>query len=1390
MGQPKSEKQIHTVLDQIIGYLNFASGNHDPKFFANLNQVFAFLAGPSDESAAESKAEPVDSGNEPPSLDQLAFRVGDLLAERVQELSRENSTFKNVDQAQNVLELVFGSLLRKYREHHTDLLFHQSDELVFNSFFVGRAIEAALQIPQPYPSIDQAVKQGLHRLNDFLGHRPVAVLESQKIEPYDHEWIRPTPIYIKGAGVAFGKYQQLTSKAIEFLYATPPDILRAAHFDPDRMLELAIDPRAFDFDHPINQRPNHHFGQWDEQLISENGYFQRFIVHQVTLDSVLDRAHRRAADPGDPVSLEETIIEAAAVLAGTMLMASGICGSGPGTHDSNTTLSSLLPLIANYRDEFYKGLVNVLEPSHRARIRDEAKTKHQPFGGVRQDLNAQLAQRRASQLVNCRLAAIFARMGHPEAAEQQSAIVPVAAARIHCQIDCMLSAAHEATRKGQLDEAFAAIPAAMKRLKQGIQCGAIVDPWNILGFDANYSLFPAVENSVRDHRIYDLLDIIDRIFALCSVLWSEAAAGEREEMCQAIRKEFSDIVEWWRQFAAHEVMSIGAVDADDIFESSELVAEALTLWHQGGAAAGDIEFWAEHAEMFDSPKAYALVIDALMQRHDYTTSTALLVHWLSQAEYVPLQHGDSSFNHLMFRWIAEQKNLLRNQADDETATPPEEIWNRIRKFYDFVEANAEHYWEVPDFEADNRSSNSSTPPPLFDDDDDDDGVPFGDEESDGDNELYRAAYDEVIYTDTTDDGFDGEVFDGNFDTDESLEAEADRVLDRLEFLSAIAVYWSVAATIPLPITRRADLTDSIKSRLEKRRGIIAGWVSQAKIRLGKLMELLDSINRYRIPQTGSDHQAMLLYDEYRLHKDSLLEQTINTCIETENSIRMLASVVEAIDFLTGERTLLPELTETPAGPTDGDETHGLPRSNASAVVRIYASLLLEDAKLVHANFDSLTDYLKHQSLLYVPLSKGGEPSDIVRARVVQTAILDLLRRMPTLGLLTETYELTKASLEMERNNPIGRGAVTEFDEIFEVAFTSMVHSLVQSTAALKAQRVNEGELDEKAIKEEAQAVLFDCIEMLAEAMLVLWFSHSKTLRLSVLEKVHKPADWKRLVGFIENYGAGLFTQQFLHLANIRAILHQGVGHWLDQVVASPNTPDLRLFDELDHVLPREDAVRCLTLILESVIENYNEYRDYNTTTTQSDSGELLYMFLDFLRLRSRYDRVCWNLKPVVWAHRILVDDQENGVARMWRRSLTDKVEPEAEKYLGLLAQLRKKYSIRMESVGRRLEGRFRHQMQIDRLKALVGPAMEEPGSRKSERAFELLRHEAQAFSRSTVGVGIDLPAWLATLENEVQQHLLPRDLREPWLNATAGDHVIPPIAEMREQLEKLPRNEE
>ena len=606
---------------------------------------------------------------------------------------------------------------------------------------------------------------------------------------------------------AEGQYQEIVQQAVQILSETDPNILRAAHFDIRNLKELAVEPRAFEFDHPINRRPNHHFGQWDERSVGENGLYDRFIIHRVTLDSLLGRIDRALHHEfGDELESEqvakrkrELMFESSSALAGTMLMAAGICGRGPGAHDSTVTLGSLLPIIAGYRDEFYQQLIFRLPSDHRQLLLDEAKEKHQPFGGVRQDLNAELSKRRATQMVSCRMATIYAQMGYHNAAEAQANVVPMASVRLICKIDCLISAAillveefrnsrlpddlkePDSNTSPDLEEAIDKIPQAFDLLKRGIECGAIVDPWNILGFDGNYSLFPAIENTVVDHRVYDLVDLVERVLYLCSRLWAEAAGSDQTDLCDKIRLIFQEIVDWWRKYAAHEVGAVEAVDPQDIFYAAELVATALNLWHKGGAEAGDIAFWANHAGLFDSPKAYALVIEALLQRKDYQTSMALLHHWLSESEFVELHQGESSFHNLAFQWIAEQRALLA----DADASGRQAIWNLIKKFYDFLEPNAEEYWIVPSFELGTARKSDQPNPGTHPENDEYDEYDFDEEDDfgneDSSSDLFNAAYEDVTYLDSTDDGVDGEIFEHGGPENVELEEEAQRVSDRLDF---------------------------------------------------------------------------------------------------------------------------------------------------------------------------------------------------------------------------------------------------------------------------------------------------------------------------------------------------------------------------------------------------------------------------------------------------------------------------------------------------------------------------------------------------------------------------------------------------------------------------------
>ena len=238
--------------------------------------------------------------------------------------------------------------------------------------------------------------------------------------------------------------------------------------------------------------------------------------------------------------------------------------------------------------------------------------------------------------------------------------------------------------------------------------------------------------------------------------------------------------------------------------------------------------------------------------------------------------------------------------------------------------------------------------------------------------------------------------------------------------------------------------------------------------------------------------------------------------------------------------------------------------------------------------------------------------------------------------------------------------------------------------------------------------------------------------------------------------------------NLRGILHQGVDAWLNSLAEEPDEEDhFRLLDDLDNRVSREEAVRWLTVALEAVVENYAEYVDYNSTTTQSDRGDMLYTLLDYLRLRASYDRVAWNLQPVVLAHEVLVRSGHDEAADVWRAAVAERTSSIAEDHLKRFQRLNRKYGMRLPSIADRLGERFVRPLVVDRLCALIEPAMDEAhGKTRSPRdaagpaagsdepgAFARLEEGIQEFTRDISGAGFDVPAWLEALEQEVDRVL-------------------------------------
>ena len=193
------------------------------------------------------------------------------------------SAFRTKDQAETVLRLVFTQVLPAYRRHHSDLLFRLSDVTLYQPFFLVRVIEAVLAQGSPRDEDERIVAATLAQLNDFVGHRPIAILETRlRGEPYDHEKVRPIPLYLRGVGCAWGRYRELVEKALAILGDTDVAILQDASFDLKLLDELAIDPRAYDHGHPVNRRSNYVFGEWDPHHFDLQGRYRRFVVRQVS----------------------------------------------------------------------------------------------------------------------------------------------------------------------------------------------------------------------------------------------------------------------------------------------------------------------------------------------------------------------------------------------------------------------------------------------------------------------------------------------------------------------------------------------------------------------------------------------------------------------------------------------------------------------------------------------------------------------------------------------------------------------------------------------------------------------------------------------------------------------------------------------------------------------------------------------------------------------------------------------------------------------------------------------------------------------------------------------------------------------------------------------------
>lgn len=1279
----------------VAGYLNFSAGAFDPSAWRALDELFASLepAGPTG----------------PEERPDTSRRVAAAIRERLAELEATQPAFRDARQARRMLGLLFDELLPAYRAYHADLLEHQPPGAIERPFFVMAAAAALLAEAAAGDGAGAADETGpliartIDRLNDYVGWRPVAVLENGRLSaPYPHERVRPIPLFVAGVGPAQGRYRKLVAGAVEILAAAPAELLRQADFELEALEELAVDPRSFDFMHPAASRPNYLFGLWDPARIDEQGRYRRMVVQQATLDGIL--SWPTAAGGAEPAREAELELEAAAVLAGVMLMASGLSGHGPGAPQAGLALGDLLPRIAGYRDEFYRWLLARLPAAHRQRLEAEAATLRQPFGGVRRHINATLASRRARQVEHVSLAAVMARLGRAASAESLSAEVPAASARMFARITGRVTAARQALwRQEDPAAAIQELDAAVELLFRAVGCGAAVDPWNILGLAGQFPLHEPSGESLPDPRVDDLVEITGTILEAYAATWRKAGLAGDTTAAATAAAALEKLAGWWDRHATTTVSGVPHLSGRECIDSAREVLEALGRRRALAAGPPPPGFWRQAVAGFSSPRSHAQAVETLLEEEDLDGAAGLLVHWASLLEGPALEQTGPV-------WLGAATHWLAHAAAD--GSPAGRL--RMRRFLELVEANTSGVVDLLEAAAVGREPGAG--PVLERPTEDDDDEPVDAEE------RVAAAYESMVWQDSADDGVDG----GMLDVDQPAAGSASGVAaidEAAEFLSGV-----------LRLTRTAVIAwcqqDARAERPPARETVdaVVGWRHSIR-RLSRTLVRAALAVAARDPEPPPGMVATE-FDKLRWQRDAAAERLIDAAVQAEETRWVLSAWLQLAR----------------RGPPPEDAP---PRG---AVGRLLAAALRGDAATVRAWLPAVRERFAGKPVLYIPLARGGRPDRIVRARCRERLLERLAMVLPRLGLVEETIDIVRLAKSLESRRPAGAASVSEFDRVFEAATTALVERLVETAAA---EPTEEG----PAQTERTERILA-ALSQLVPRLLETWLTHARQLRLSVLERVRDDKAFAATREFIERYGTGLFTQHLLAPMSLRGILRGGVRPYLERLVARLEAePD----DGTDHHLwparlatdlasgavPIRQAAGRIRLVLESIAENHAEYRDWNSTTTQSDRGENLHILLDHLRLKAEYDRIAWTLRPVNMAHRVLARRSAGAAAAAWRGRMRDETRDTAETLVARLAALEKQWGVRLASVADRVRRPFTAALEQDELEALVPAAVAELVAGGPEGAAAAFEAKARSFLGLASGSGVEVPEWLDRLSAAV-----------------------------------------
>ena len=984
------------------------------------------------------------------------------------------------------------------------------------------------------------------------------------------------------------------------------------------------------------------------------------------------------------------------------------------------------------------------------RLRESEAQSRQPFGHMRQALNLSLSSNTAKQAQYRQLAMTYAQMGYPDECAIQVAKIPAPAFRFESEIRCKIHAIQKAIKVSDLSSAILLSTQMSDRLHAGIECGAFVDPWNILGFQGLYPLFQNREDTIQDQRVEILLDLMHQIFlANYRIVCQAALEGYDEEDFARFIVEFERLVDWWDHHATNVVEGLPQVVGKHYLTSAVEINKIFQLWRVAGKPIGEVSFWSKQQDELTSSFSYAMVITALLDENDLQASIGLLMVWLSEAESISLETPVGTLNQLLIRWT---KKVMSETLEQAT---PNDVLARMRKLFDFIEANAGRFWNVPVFSRIHTNKSNSEAEEYE--------TPNADFEEPETEEIYSAAYEEMVFRDSAEDGIESSLADsgGSFYALTELERIQFQIEPHLRFLLTLAKLWQFSGHVmshiidpaqsssspttkgsknkqsktksadtsklanPLPAEEAGETQpqkSSGKFTVEDRM-TIEFWHKRIVDLRQQLEQLLKHIRAYQIDVPEDLNEDAYEFDVQHQVKYQLL-----------NNITLILVQYQLAEWSIAAHLLTEEGEKSTEKSTRSDDIH---QQNVMLIMWIRNQKLPE----IRRFFPSFLKRLKKLPLLYTPYDQGGKINQAVEAQTRLALLKLLLTELPRLGLFREAWQLLGTCFLMERRTRVRGPSITEFDRLFKQALSASMRAILKCSSKWKRGKLTDSEL---------VAILDEVLDFYR----VLWEEHSKTMRLSPAEALLDNLTFKEIDSFVSEYGSDLYHPRNLGLPNLRGILHKGMDKFLEGMKQSAQSWDYpKILQDIDNQeLDKETACHCLEIIYNIIIDRYERFMEYNSTTTLSDYGEKLTCFLEFMKVEVEYERDDWKLFPEKMMHTILIEENRTEIAESLLKVLAARTKEKADKHISALKKIEKEYGVKLPSVSDFIHERFLKPQGIRQMVAFIEPSLAENElSKEEQKSFDKLKSFVEDFQDTTQGSIIDLPEWLHELSVEVSQ---------------------------------------